>query len=292
MTMLKRDDIIRIIETCRIKGQDEAIIRGLMYINLGYPIMLYGPPGNGKTSIAEHLLNYISKGDNFYRIEATEGMTEYHTIGGFHPLSMSGNPVLSKKFVYKDGVITRALQEKKNLLIDEFNRAPTTAYSGLFMLLSTGQLPVEHSETILKKPDDWVVIVTANLGDEGTFKMSAALKRRFIPIFIGYINRYSEEKVIRSYTPKLDEKIIKAILDFAEETRRLWQEEKALPQGLSTDGVIKMARYCDLSISEGLDGKTAFTDSAMHQGIVIADETDYASIQTVNELALKIASRL
>jgi hypothetical protein len=30
----------------------------------------------------------------------------------------------------------------------------------------------------------------------------------------------------------------------------------------------------------------------MHQGIVIADETDYASIQTVNELALRIAGRL
>ena len=292
MTLLKRDDIIKIIETCQIKGQDEAIIRALMYMNLGYPIMLYGPPGNGKTSIAEHLLRYISKGDNFYRIEATEGMTEYHTIGGFHPLSMSGNPELSKKFIYKDGVITRALQEKKNLLIDEFNRAPTTAYSGLFMLLSTGLLPVEHSETVLKKPEDWVLIVTANLGDEGTFKMSAALKRRFIPIFIGYINRFTEEKVVRVYAPKLDEKIVKAILDFAEETRRLWQEEKALPQGLSTDGVIKMTRYCDLSISEGLDGKTAFTDAAMHQGIVIADETDYASIQTINELALKIASRL
>jgi MoxR-like ATPase len=292
MTLLKRDDIIKIIETCQIKGQDEAIIRALMYVNLGYPIMLYGPPGNGKTSIAEHLLRYISKGDNFYRIEATEGMTEYHTIGGFHPLSMSGNPELSRKFIYKDGVITRALQEKKNLLIDEFNRAPTTAYSGLFMLLSTGLLPVEHSETVLKKPDDWVVIVTANLGDEGTFKMSAALKRRFIPIFIGYINRFTEEKVVHGYAPKLDEKIVKAILDFAEETRRLWQEEKALPQGLSTDGVIKMTRYCDLSISEGLDGKTAFTDAAMHQGIVIADETDYASIQTINELALKISSRL
>lgn len=292
MTLLNRDDIIKIIETCQIKGQDEAIIRALMYINLGYPIMMYGPPGNGKTTIAEHLLRYISKGDNFYRIEATEGMTEYHTIGGFHPLSMSGNPELSKRFIYKDGIITRALQEKKNLLIDEFNRAPTTAYSGLFMLLSTGLLPVEHSETVLKKPDNWVLVVTANLGDEGTFKMSAALKRRFIPIFIGYINRFTEEKVVRSYAPKMEDKIVKAILDFAEETRRLWQEEKALPQGLSTDGVIKMTRYCDLSISEGLDGKTAFTDAAMHQGIVIADETDYASIQTINELALKIASRL
>ncbi|MCD1295665.1 MoxR family ATPase [Methanocella sp. CWC-04] len=292
MALLKRDDLIKIIETCQIKGQDEAIIRALMYINLGYPIMLYGPPGNGKTTIAEHILRYISGGDNYHRIEATEGMTEYHTIGGFHPLSMSGNPELSKQFVYKDGVITRALVESKNLLIDEFTRAPTTAYSGLFMLLSTGKLPLEYREEILMRPNDWVLIVTANLGDEGTFKMSAALKRRFIPIFVGYTSRYTEEKIIRMYTPDLDPMIANSILDFAEETRRLWQEDKALPQGLSTDGVIKMARYCDLSISEGLDPKTAFTDAAMHQGVVIADETDYVSLQTVNELALKIASRL
>ncbi|HMK45152.1 MAG TPA: MoxR family ATPase [Methanocella sp.] len=292
MVLFNRDDIIKIIETCQIKGQDEAIIRALMYLNLGYPIMLYGPPGNGKTTIAEHILNYISKGDDYYRIEATEGMTEYHTIGGFHPLSMSGNADLSKEFVYKDGIVTRAIQDKKNMLIDEFTRAPSTAYSGLFMLLSTGKLHLEYRETNLEKPKDWVLIVTANLGDEGTFKMSAALKRRFIPIFIGYTSRFTEEKVIKSYAPKIDQKLVHSILDFAEETRRLWQEEKSLPQGLSTDGVIKMSRYCDISIEEGLDAKTAFIDAAMHQGVIIADETDYVSLQTVNELALRIASRL
>lgn len=291
MVLFKRDDIIKVIETCEIRGQDESIIRALMYLNLGYPIMLYGPPGNGKTTIAEHILRYISN-DDYYLIEATEGMTEYHTIGGFHPLSMSGNPELSKQFVYKDGIVTRAIQEDKNLLIDEFTRAPSTAYSGLFMLLSTGTLHLEYREQTIRRPKDWVLVVTANLGDEGTFKMSAALKRRFIPIFIGYTSRYTEEKVIKNYTPKLDSKLINCILDFAEETRRLWQEEKSLPQGLSTDGVIKMARYCDISIEEGLDSKTAFIDAAMHQGVIIADETDYVSLQTVNELALKIAGRL
>jgi MoxR-like ATPase len=202
MTLLNREDMIKIIETCEVKGQDEAIVRALMYINLGYPIMFYGPPGNGKTTIGEHLLNYISSGDNYYRIEATEGMTEYHTIGGFHPLSMSGNPELSQKFVYKDGIITRAVREHKNLLIDEFNRAPTTAYSGLFMLLSSGILPVEHSEEVLRKPDNWVLIVTANLGDEGTFKMSssAASYLSLSVILTALLRRRSSGPMRRTWT--------------------------------------------------------------------------------------------
>jgi len=75
--MLTTDDHLKILETCVIKGHDDAIIRALRYIDLGYPIMLYGPPGNGKTTIAEHLLTYFGGGkDTFYEIEGTEGMNK------------------------------------------------------------------------------------------------------------------------------------------------------------------------------------------------------------------------
>ncbi len=279
-----------IIETSEIKGQDDAYLKSLRYIKLGYPIMLFGPPGCGKTSIARHILDNMEK--DYLEIEATEGMTEYQIVGGFHPLSMSADPETAEKFLYKDGIVARAIQEDKNLLIDEFTRAPSSAYSGIFLLLSHGRLILEHKGTVLKKSDDWIVITTANFGDEGTYRISSALKRRFIPIHVGYPQRYVEEMVLAEKLPNLSSKVIKLILDFAIETRRMWKEENTIPQGISTDGVIKMARYCDLLISEGLDEKTAFSDTAYHQGMVIADETDLLSIQLVNELALNIASRL
>jgi len=53
-----------------------------------------------------------------------------------------------------------------------------------------------------------------------------------------------------------------------------------------------MARYCDLSIKQGSDIKHTFTDAAMHQGIVIADETDQYSINLVQEIALAIGNKL
>lgn len=287
---LTTEDYIHILETCEIKGHDEAILRILRYIELGYPVMLYGPPGNGKTTIAEHILSYIGEGESsFLKIEATEGMSEYQVIGGFHPLSMSGNAELSKEFIYKDGIVTRALESGKNLLIDEFTRAPSSAYSGLFLLLSRDTLPLEYKEKVLKKPDGWVLISTANFGDEGTFKLSNALKRRFVPINVGYVSSATEKTVISNITPDLDPEVEAAIILFASETRTLWRKDRSIPQGLSTDGVIKMARYCDLAISQGFDGKSVFIDAAFHQGTIIADETDPHSIQLVQELALKIA---
>ena len=287
---MEQNRYAEIIETSEIKGQDDAYLKSLRYIKLGYPIMLFGPPGCGKTSIARHILDNMEK--DYLEIEATEGMTEYQIVGGFHPLSMSADPETAEKFLYKDGIVARAIQEDKNLLIDEFTRAPSSAYSGIFLLLSHGRLVLEHKGTVLKKSDDWIVITTANFGDEGTYRISSALKRRFIPIHVGYPQRYVEEMVLAEMLPNLSSTIIKLILDFAIETRRMWKEENTIPQGISTDGVIKMGRYCDLLIREGLDEKTAFSDTAYHQGMVIADETDLLSIQLVNELALNMASKL
>ncbi|MEM4390067.1 MAG: MoxR family ATPase [Candidatus Micrarchaeia archaeon] len=288
MREITRADYERIIETCEIKGQDEVIIKALRYIRMGYPIMLYGPPGNGKTTLAEHLLKEVGGGeDSYLKIEATEGMTEYQLIGGFHPLALAKG-----EKVFKEGVVTRALREGKNLLIDEFTRAPTSAYSGLFLLLSRGKLPLEHEETELVMPKGWVLITTANLGDEGTFKISTALKRRFIPIFMDYPPRAVERAVLVERSGLTNKKVLEAILTLAEETRRVAREEKALPQGLSPDSTIKMARYCELALREGVGPKTAFLDAAFQQAIVVADEQDEISINTVKEIALDIAETL
>jgi len=284
---LKREAYAKVIESCEIDGQDEAIIKILRYVRMGYPVLIYGPSGNGKTTVAEHVLAQMGGKDGYVKVEATEGMTEYQLIGGFHPLALSRG-----EKIFKDGAVTRAIKEGKNLLIDEFTRAPTSAYSGLFLLLSHGTLPLEHEEKVLKKPEDWVVLATANIGDEGTFKVSSALKRRFIPIYMDYPAREVEEKVIRERTPLRDAQVMDAILDFAEDTRRVWREDKAIPQGLSPDGEIKMAQYCELAMREGTDVRTAFLDAAFQQSMVIADESDDISVNLVRELALDIANRL
>jgi len=154
-------------------------------------------------------------------------MSEYQSIGGFHPLSMSGNPELAERFVFKHGIVAHAIFDRKNLLIDEFTRAPSSAYSDLFLLLSLGTLPLEYEGKTFEKPDGWILIATANFGDEGTYRLSSALKRRFVPIDVGYPSNSTERSLLASIAPDLDEKVMDAILMFAQETRAIWKKERA-----------------------------------------------------------------
>ena len=50
--------------------------------------------------------------------------------------------------------------------------------------------------------------------------------------------------------------------------------------------------YCEIAISEGIDSKSAFLDSAFQQAIIVADETDEISVQLVQEIALKCVEKI
>lgn len=284
---ISRQQVASIIDSCPIKGQDGTLIKAIRYMSMGYPVLFYGPSGNGKTTVAEHLLSALGGKRGFLFIEATEGMTEYQLVGGFHPLALAGG-----KTVFKDGVVARALKERKNLLIDEFTRAPTSAYSGLFKLLSHGNISLEHEEVVLEKFDGFLIAATANIGDEGTFKISTALKRRFVPIYVDYPPRDIERSVLTSRTDLRDEDALEAILSFADETRRVAREEKTLPQGLSPDSAIKMAKYISLALSQGSGLETSFLDAAFQSAMVIADEQDELSVTSVKEIALEVARNI
>ncbi|MEA1908686.1 MAG: hypothetical protein U9N43_06615 [Euryarchaeota archaeon] len=131
-----------------------------------------------------------------------------------------------------------------------------------------------------------------NFGDEGTYRLSNALKRRFVPIDIGYPSSSTEKTLLTSITPDLDEKVVEGILTFADETRTIWKMDRGISQGPSTDGVIRMARYCDLFIKQGSDYVSAFMDATFHQSTIIADETDPHSLHRVQELVISVEDAL
>jgi MoxR-like ATPase len=192
----------------------------------GKHVILTGPPGTGKTSVAQHISRFaVERGliPGAVTTTASADWTTFDTVGGYMP---SPQGVLQ----FRPGIFLRALAEGQWLVIDEINRAEIDkAFGELFTVLS-GQpvdLPYwigEHQVRIIpglrerdparpwvpatvSSPYDyvvhpnWRIVGAMNVYDKSSlFAMSFAFMRRFafVEIDVPAVQRY-EERLVRQW---------------------------------------------------------------------------------------------
>ena len=135
-------------EKCGIVGRGRELRTALAILNSGRHLLLEGPVGVGKTTVALCVCGHLGRG--IMRVDGDDRYSESKLTGWFDP------PLVLRAGLRRGVVLRRAagaaMREGRVLFINELNRMPETVQNVLLPALDEGLLQVPHIGEVRAAP--------------------------------------------------------------------------------------------------------------------------------------------
>ncbi|NET50901.1 MAG: gas vesicle protein GvpN [Merismopedia sp. SIO2A8] len=205
-TVLKASSSESFVETPAINRLTE---RALRYLNVGFSVHLRGPAGTGKTTLALHLANMLSRpillmfGDDEYKssdlIGNQQGYNRRKVVDNFiHTVVKIEDEVRQS---WEDAHLTTACREGFTLVYDEFNRSRPEVNNVLLSALEERLLVLpsaaHQQQKYIRTHPDFRVIFTSNPEEYcGVHETQDALMDRLVTIDLPEPDQLTQQEIV------------------------------------------------------------------------------------------------